>query len=130
MVIYNKNVYSTSLQCLLEVDILAGVLFSILLLCCAYKSSYPSNAKSSSRLVAWSSNCSSAAWSLNCSSAASSSKLILASFKTPALEEAAAEMGGCSAAPISHGLPLGSQKTLCRLRPHRGHVTPSSKTLL
>ena len=65
------------------------------------KSSYPSNAKSSSQSVAWSSNC---------SGAASSSELTLASFKTPALEEAAAEMGGCSAAPNSHGLLLGSQK--------------------
>ena len=39
------------------------------------KSSYPSNVKRSSRLVAW---------SLNCSSAASSNELTLASFKTPA----------------------------------------------
>ena len=63
-------------------------------------------------------------------SAASSSELTLASFKTPALEEAAAEMGGCSPAPSSHGLLLGSPKPLCRLRPHRGHVILSCKTPL
>ena len=42
----------------------------------------------------------SAGWSWNCCSAASSSELTLASFKTPALEEAAAETGSCSAAPV------------------------------
>ena len=75
--------------CLLKVDNLAGV-FSVVPNC-----SYPS---------------ATVAWSSSCFSAASTSELTLASFKTPALEEAAAEMGSCSAAPNSHGLLLGLQK--------------------
>ena len=39
-----------------------------------------------------------------------SSELTLASFKTPALEEAASKTVGCSSVPHSHGLLLGLQK--------------------
>ena len=42
----------------------------------------------------------SAGWSWNCCSASNSSELTLASFITPALEEADDETGSCSVAPV------------------------------
>ena len=71
-------------------------LLSILLLVVP-ESSYFYSAESSSLLIAW---------SLNCSSGAISSKLTVASFKTPTLKEKDAEMDSCSAPPSSHGLLL------------------------
>ena len=114
MVTYNKKALHLYKQCL--VDILAGVLLASS--CCVVPES-----TGSSLLVLW---------SLNYSSAASSSELNLASFKTPALEEAAAATGSCSVTPSSHRLLLGfTEKLPVDFVPTEvTYVVPSCKTPL
>ena len=50
--------------------------------------------------------------------------------KTITLEEAATETGSCSAPLTPCELPLGSQKTLYRVRLYKGHTVSSYKTPL
>ena len=94
---------------------MAGVSF-----CVAPESSYFFNAKSSSLSVAW---------SLNCSSEASSSESTVTSFKTPLLEEAAAETGFAQRYSQLTWTTTGFTEKLFA-PPHRGNVVPSPKTPL
>ena len=63
------------------------------------------------------------AWSSNCCIAASSTKSMVASFKTSALKEVAAETGSCSAPVQFMWTTIGfTEKLSADVHPHRAHI--------